>query len=187
MKSNTQRALRWTVFVVLVLVAGYGGLRFGGALRGRQAAPVVPAPEFPFKPGDAFPNVQLADSLGATVGSADLVMGRHGAVVLFLDPTCDGCTAMATRWERGVTEGVIEGDRVIAITTGTPAVNSRYRASHALTFPVYQDVEAAFLKRHGVVTYPMEMVVGASGTVRALSTDSKSPIDGETIRSLVEQ
>jgi len=186
MNAKTRRLLQWTALVAVALMAGYAGLRVGGSLRGQNDAAIVEAPEFPFKSGDAFPDVRLADSLGTETGSVELVRGRHGAVVLFLDPNCEGCSAMAVRWERGVAEGMIEPERVFGITSAGPALNSKYRVAHALSFPIYQDVEDAFLQRHGVVTYPMEVVVGASGTIQSLSTDSKTPIDGESVRALIE-
>jgi peroxiredoxin len=156
-------------------------------LRARNAPVIVDAPEFPWKPGDPFPAVRLADSLGVEVGSQELVSGTRGAVVLFLDPNCEGCSAMAARWEQALAGGVIEAERVFGVTSEPAERNQRYRAEHALSFPIYQDVETAFLNRHGVVTYPMEVVVGASGTIQALSTDSKTPIDGESLRALIEQ
>lgn len=186
MNAKTKRLLQWSALVVVALVVGYAGLRVGGSLRGEKNTAIVEAPEFPFRPGDAFPDVRLADSLGTEAGSVELVRGRHGAVVLFLDPNCEGCSAMAVRWERGVAEGVIEPERVFGVTPADAALNSKYRATHALSFPIYQDVEDAFLERHGLVTYPMEVVVGASGTIQSLSTDSKTPIDGESIRALIE-
>jgi peroxiredoxin len=186
MTTRTVRALQWTALVVLALVAGFAGLRFGAGLRSEHPA-IVDAPKFAFKPGDRFPDVQLADSLGTQVGSVALVTALHGAVVLFLDPNCEGCSAMAARWERGVADGVIEPERVIGITTEASAVNAKYRADHGLNFPIYQDVATAFLNQHGVVSYPMELVVGPSGTINAVSDDSKSPIDGESIRALIAQ
>ena len=114
---GTRRWLRWTMLVALVVLAGYAGLRFGSLLRSRNAPEIVEAPEFPFQPGDAFPDVRLADSLGTEVGSAALVRGMQGAVVLFLDPNCEGCSAMAARWEQGVSGGVIEPERIFAIST----------------------------------------------------------------------
>lgn len=181
-----KRLLQWTTFAVLALAVGYGGIRFGNSLRARNA-PVVEAPDFPFLPGDAFPDVRLADSLGTEMGSVEAVTSRHGAVVLFLDPNCEGCSEMAARWEQAVAQGVIEPERVFGITSEAAAVNVRYRAAHALSYPLYQDVESAFLNRHGVVTYPMEVVVGPAGTIQALSTDSRTPIDGESIRALMER
>ncbi|MDH4037720.1 MAG: peroxiredoxin family protein [Candidatus Krumholzibacteria bacterium] len=172
--------------MVLALVVGYAGIRAGGALRARNAPPLAEAPDFPFMPGDVFPDVLLADSLGAGVGSIELVSGRGGAVVLFLDPTCEGCAEMATRWERAVYDGVIEPGRVFGITAETAAENARYRAGHGLSYPIYQDVEAAFLVRYGVDTYPMEIVVNRMGTVQAVSTDSRTPIDGGSIRALID-
>jgi peroxiredoxin len=186
MNERSKRMLQWTTLLVLAVVAGYAGLRFGSTMRARNAPEIVEAPEFPFKPGDALPDVRLADSLGTEVGSVELVSGRHGAVVLFLDLNCDGCSAMATRWEEGLSRGVVQPERLFAITSAPAATNAEYRASHALSYPIYQDIESAFLQRHGVVTYPMEMVVNASGTIQSLSTDSMTPIDGESVRTLID-
>jgi peroxiredoxin len=186
MNAKMQRPLQWTLLAVLTLAVGYAGLRFGRSLQGRNAPAVVEAPDFPFMPGDVFPDVRLADSLGAEVGSVELVASKRGAVVLFLDPNCEGCSAMATRWEQAVSEGVIAPERVFGITSEAAAMNAQYRTAHSLSYPIYQDVESAFLERHGVVTYPMEVVVGPSGTIQALSTDSKTPIDGESVRALIE-
>ena len=187
MNAKTRRVLQWMSFAVLILAVGYAGVRFGSSLRTRNAPEVVETPEFPFMPGDAFPDVRLADSLGTEVGSVELVASKRGAVVLFLDPNCEGCSAMATRWEQAVSAGVIQSERVFGITSEAAATNAQYRAAHALSYPIYQDVETAFLERHGVVTYPMEVVVGASGEIQAVSTDSKTPIDGESIGALIEK
>jgi peroxiredoxin len=186
MNPKARRLLQWMSFGILALVVGYAGLRVGTSLRARGNAPVVvEAPDFPFLPGDAFPDVRLADSLGTEVGSVELVARTRGAVVLFLDPNCEGCSAMATRWEQAVSDGVIDPDRVFGVTSESAAANASYRAAHALSYPIYQDIESAFLERHGVVTYPMEVVVSASGMVQAVSTDSKTPIDGASMRALV--
>jgi peroxiredoxin len=184
MNARSQRLLQWAVLVVLAVAAGYAGIRFGSSLRARKEV-IVEAPAFPWKPGDPLPDVRLADSTGANVGSAELVRERGGAVVLFLDPNCDGCSAMAQRWEHALAEGVIEPGRVFAITSEPAENNARYRAEHGLSYAIYQDVESAFLNRHGVVTYPMEVVVGAAGTIQSLSTDSRTPIDAGEIRALI--
>ncbi len=185
MATNAQRMLRRGAFVATVLAVAYAGVRVGSMLRERNQ-PITEAPAFPFQPGQALPDVQLADSTGATIGSVALVTERHGAVILFLDPNCHSCSAMATRWQRAVDQGAIEPERVVAVTMATAAMNSSYRATHALSYPLYQDVESAFLQKHGVVTYPMEMEVGASGKIQAMSTDSVNDVDGEKIRALIE-
>jgi len=106
--------------------------------------------------------------------------------MLFLDPNCEGCSAMAAKWQRAVDAGAIESERVIAITTATREQNASYRAKHMLGYAVYRDVDSAFLEKHGVVTYPMEMEVGASGTITSLSNDSVTEVDGANIRALIE-
>lgn len=177
---------RSIAFVVIVLGVAYAGLRVGSSLRSRATVSQTPPPAFPFKPGDVFPDVPLTDSLGTHVGSAALVRGK-GAVVLFLDPNCHGCLAMAERWEGAVDNGAVEPERVIAVTRDPAAVNNHYRAEHGLSYPLYTDSASVFLKQHGVAEYPMEMVVGVSGTIRSISTDSKTPIDAESVRAMIAQ
>jgi peroxiredoxin len=172
--------------MVIVLVVAYAGLRVGSSLRSRAPATQTVASTLPFKPGDVFPDVTLTDSLGAHIGTVELVRGK-GAVVLFLDPNCHGCLAMAERWERAVADGVVEPERVIAVTRDPAPINNHYREEHGFSYPLFTDSASVFLTQHGVTDYPMEMVVGASGTIRSLSTDSKTPIDAESIRAMIAQ
>lgn len=180
MFSRFPRPLRWAALVLAALVIGYGGVRFGRAMRARSTPPVAEAPPFPFKLGQRFPDVALVDSLGNTVRSADLV-SPHGAVVLLLDPDCDGCTDMSIRWEQTLAE-FFDPTRVFGVCRASVDANRAYRAANHLTFPIYQDVEDAFVQKYNVLSYPLEVVVGQSGMIRSLSDDSTTPIDAEAAR-----
>jgi peroxiredoxin len=180
------RSLRWVALVLVAFAFGYAGVRFGQALRSRSAAPVAETSPFPFRPGDVFPSVALADSLGNNVSSDSLVAG-HGAVVLLLDPNCDGCTDMSIRWEHALAEGFFDPSRVFGVSRAPVDANRAYRAANHLSFPIYQDVADAFLQQHKVLSYPLEIVVGQSGTIRSLSDNSKTPVDGEEIRLLLTE
>jgi len=174
------RSLRIIVFLLAAAAVGYAGLRFGRSIKERSNPPVAEAPPFPFLPGDRFPDVALVDSLGASVRTSDL-LANHGAVVLFLDPNCEGCTEMSIRWEHALAD-LFDRSRVIGISREAHDVNRAYRAANHLTFPIYQDAEDAFLDRFGVTSFPLEVVVGQSGTIRSVSDDSVTPIDVEWIR-----
>ncbi|HXV14813.1 MAG TPA: redoxin domain-containing protein [Candidatus Krumholzibacteria bacterium] len=186
MLRHPRRPLRWILFAALALAVGYAGVRFGRALRDRSAPPVADAPPFPFRPGDPFPDVALSDSVDAIVRSDSLLAGR-GAVVLFLDPNCEGCTDMSIRWEHALAEGTIDPTRVFGVSRAGTGVNRSYRAAHRLSFPIYRDVEDAFLARYRVTSYPLEVVVGRSGTIRSLSDDSVSPVDVESVRASMSE
>ncbi len=188
MASSSGRPLRWVALVLAILVVGYAGVRFGRALRARSS-PAHTHPEtspFPFAVGDPFPAVALADSLGGAVPSDSLLAGR-GAVVLFLDPDCDGCTDMSIKWEHTLAEGFFDRSRVFAVSRAAPAVNAAYRAENRLSFPIYQDVADAFLREFDVTSYPLEVVVGQSKIIRSLSDDSVTPVDIEEIRLLMTE
>lgn len=181
---NSSKFLRVMVLIAALLLVGYAGLRTGMALRNRTAPPMAQAPAYPFSPGDSLPDVALADSAGASVQSSSLMAGA-GTIVLFLDPTCDGCIEMSKRWEQAIIDGVVPADRVIGISREAPAVNEHFRAQHALRFPIYQDVASAYLQQHAVTTYPLEVVVGASGKIALVSDNSKAEIDANHIHELM--
>ncbi|MCI0451334.1 MAG: peroxiredoxin family protein [Candidatus Latescibacteria bacterium] len=186
MLHHPNRPFRWILFAALALAVGLAGVQFGRVLRNRSAPVVAEAPPFPFRPGDAFPDVALSDSLGTIVRSDSLLAGR-GAVVLFLDPNCDGCTDMSIRWEHALAEGTIDPARVFAVSRASAGINRDYRAANRLRFPIYRDVEDAFLNRYRVTSYPLEVVVGRSGTIRSLSDDSVSPVDDDAVRASLSE
>lgn len=179
------RSLRWIALVLVAIAVGYAGVRFGRSLRDhRSTASVAEAPPFPFLPGDEFPGVALVDSLGRSLSSDSLIAGR-GAVVLFLDPSCEGCADMSIRWEHALAEGAFDPSRVFAVSRASDETNRAYRAAHRLSYPIYRDAADAFARQYAVLSYPLEVVVGASGTVRSSSDDSVTPVDGEAIRLML--
>lgn len=186
MSFNAPRSIRLLSLLLVALAVGYAGVRLGQSLRDRNNPPVAEAPPFPFRPGDPFPDVVLADSTGTRVRSTELG-ATHGAVVLFLDPNCDGCTDMSIRWEQALADGFYDPSRVFGVSRANADANRQYRAANRLSFPIYQDVEDAFVRKYDVLRYPLEIVVGQSGTIRSVSDDSKSPVDGEAIRVLMTE
>jgi peroxiredoxin len=168
-----------------LVAAVFAGLYVGRALRARTHSVVEPPP-FPFKTGETMPDVALLDSLGTTVQLSALVQ-PDGAVVLFLDPECDGCTAMATRWERALAEGTVGVVNVFGISRAPATTTQPYRAAHHLSYPIYQDAHDAFLGQYGLASYPLEVVVGRSGTVRSVSDNSVSPIDAAAIEHMLSE
>lgn len=181
---NPLRLTRWLVLVLAVIVAGYLGLRAGQGLRTRVKPVATPAPEFPFQVGDSLPDVSLVDAGGTTVQSDSLLAGP-GTVVIFLDPNCEGCLAMLQLWQQAVTDGEIPAERIVGISRESPEANERYCQEHGLQFPVYQDVESAYLKQHGVTTYPLAVIIGTSRRIESLSDNSKADIDGAAVRALM--
>jgi peroxiredoxin len=181
MSDSKSRSVRWIVLVLAIVAVGFAGVYFGRALRSRTQPPVTAeTPPFAFEPGDLFPRVALTDSLERPVASDSLL--ANGGVVLLLDPDCDGCTDMSIRWEHALATGFIDRTLVFGVSRFATSANSAYRATHRLSFPIYRDSEDAFLSVHGVTSYPLEVVVGRSGTIQSLSDDSVTPVDEEAIR-----
>ena len=181
--SNMARS-RILIGLALV-VAVFAGLYVGRMLRARTHSVVEPPP-FPFKTGELMPDVALLDSLGAVVQTSALVQ-PDGAVVLFLDPDCDGCTAMSTRWERALADGSVGVVHVFGISRAPASTTQPYRVAHHLSYPIYQDAHDTFLSQYGLASYPLEIVVGRSGRIRSVSDNSVSPIDAAAIERMLAE
>lgn len=183
MLQKIPRPIVMISFVISAIAVAYAGVRVGRMLRPHTNAQetITAAPEYPFAVGDVFPDVALTDST-ETVVSSRTALGDRGAVVLFIDPDCESCELMCRRWEGAIQQGWIEVERVVAVCrVPRREIVSDFRAKHALTFAIYRDVEGVFLREHGVARYPLEVVVGTSGTVRSTSYDSETPIDLPTV------
>lgn len=176
--------MRSRILIGLALVvAVIAGVYVGRTLRARTHSVVEPPP-FPFKTGEPMPDVALLDSLGAVVQTSALLK-PDGAVVLFLDPDCDGCTAMSTRWERALADGSVGVVNVFGISRAPASTTQPYRVAHHLSYPIYQDAHDTFLSQYGLASYPLEVVVGRSGRIRYVSDNSVTPIDATAIEDML--
>jgi hypothetical protein len=164
------------LLVVAVALVGVAGVYVGRSLR-TQSAPVgnIAVPTSLLEAGEVFPEVGLRDEAGDSTNSLDTVPG--GGVVLFLDLECPPCAAMAQRWQRAREAGLIEPGGLCAVTYHRGDSVREFKAEHGLTFPFYRDSLMVFRKEYRVDRFPLEVVVGRSGRIRATSYDSETPID----------
>lgn len=180
--------LRPVLFVVLVFAVGIAGVFVGNVLRtrvhtGGASTVTIPVPTSLLDVGDPFPEVALVGEGGSEVSSLDIVPG--GGVVLFLDLECPPCTDMGRRWQRAHDDGLV--DALCAVTYHPADAVESYKAEHGLTFPVYRDTAMTFRSEYQVDRFPLEIVVGASGTIRSTSYDSASPVDPVALHRNLEE
>jgi peroxiredoxin len=182
--------LKPVLFVVVVFAVAIAGVFVGNTLRthvhtGGKSMVTMPVPTSLLEEGDPFPEVDLVAEDGRAVNSLDIVPA--GGVVLFLDLECPPCTDMAMRWQRALVEGLIDNDAVCVITYQPHDAINAYKAEHDLRFPVYQDSATTFRRDYRVDRFPLQVVIGRSGTIRSTSYDSASPIDPITLHRALEE
>lgn len=172
-------------FIVLVFAVGLFGVLTGQLLRGklpRFGKPQVsmPAPTSLLIPGVEFPDVVLSGEGGSPVRTVEMIAST-GCVVLFLDLECPPCEEMTVRWQRAADEGVVAFDQLWAVTYQPRNRVEAYIDRQGVTFPVLVDTARTFLREYEVNRFPLEVVVGSSGVIRAASYDSATPIDEEQL------
>lgn len=185
--ANPPSKLRGLLIGLALAVVAAGGLWFGRLTAARPDR-VLPqhAPEPGFKAGDAFPTVPVLDEDGVAHTTTDL-MGRRGAVVLFLDFECSPCATMTARWNEHLATDSLRGVPVIGVTHFGPAAIRDYRRDHAVTFPIYSDTANAFVRRYGVNDMPLCLAVDRARRVRWSTFDPEAPIPAGPLEEWVRE
>jgi predicted dithiol-disulfide oxidoreductase (DUF899 family) len=68
-----------------------------------------------------------------------------------------------------------------------PEQLSTYRNDNGITFGVYADTGGAFQREYGVHFFPLEVVVGSSGTIKEVHPGTLAPLDMTTVANLLSQ
>lgn len=124
--------------------------------------------------GKHFPDTELIDVNGARTSSGALA--RFGCVVLFLETSCSNCEAMIEKWKKLVLNGTIAQDQIFAICFQGPTEAAAYHQDRALNFPVYCDTAGYFWNNHEVHDFPLQLVVGRSGTIHESTYDAQRQV-----------
>lgn len=132
--------------------------------------------------GDSAPDFTLADDAGARVSLSGLL--ASGPVVLYFYPAdfTPVCTAEACMFRDWTTELAAAGVRVIGISPQGTESKKKFKAKHALSFPLLADPEKVAIRAYGAgflfgmftrrVTYLVEPVGGEAGAaVRGVIAD----------------
>ena len=119
--------------------------------------------------GKKFPTTQLVDSKGYLVSTTELV--ASGKVILFLDPGCNSCVGMINKWIDLVERHTVNADEVIGITNMLPADAALYHQELRMNFRLFCDTARYFFNNHEVTDFPLQLVVGRSGTIHEHTFD----------------
>jgi peroxiredoxin len=170
----------WLLLVVVAAAGLAGGLWF----RSARTPPPSDALDSPFAEGDVFPDVVVIDDAGQPRSTHE-ILGSRGGVVLFLDPDCPPCRDMSLLWQSRVADGEIGADRVLGVAPAEIEAVRAYRDALALSFSIYSDADRAFAREHGVVAFPLRVVVDSSLHVRGQSANPATEPRGDALRRLL--
>lgn len=147
--------------IAYVLIAPFDSNNHSVTTSKSVSAPVTD--KYPLLIGKPFPEVEMINSNGESVSTHDLLM--RGKVVLFLEPGCNGCDGMISKWNDLLNRRVVSSDEIMGITFQPPSEAGQFRAQKNITFPLYLDTCFTFMNRHSVTEFPLMLVVGKSGTI----------------------
>lgn len=177
MRKGTGRV----VVVVMVVVAGFGGIAVGRYLGSKRAAGDPVAPAAVWRAGDTFPELKLETEWGDSVSTRTLL--ARGGVVLFLDLECPPCVAMARRWDQAAKAAVLDPAQIVAVTAQPAAKIGPFRQQENLGINVYRDPASEFLANQWITSFPVEVIVDDTGRVVSVNDNPARPIDEKTLQS----
>ncbi|MBK7092865.1 MAG: redoxin domain-containing protein [bacterium] len=119
--------------------------------------------------GQRFPTTNLTNTDGHTVSTSELLKG--GKVVLFLDPGCNSCEGMISKWVGLVDKRSVSAEEVIGICNMDPVDAALYSQERRMNFRLYCDTARYFWNNHDVTDFPLQLVVGKSGTIHEHTFD----------------
>jgi peroxiredoxin len=113
--------------------------------------------------GSRAPRFELPDLRGQRV-SLDDYRGRR-VLVVFSDPDCGPCDAVAPDLARLYREQRDNGLEVVMISRGEPEENRRKAAEHRIEFPVVIQAGWRLSKQYGIFATPVAFLVDERGVV----------------------
>jgi len=100
-------------------------------------------------PGAQAPDFSLEQDRGEPISLADL-RGRKVALYFYPRDDTPGCTTQATSFNALLTEFEATECEVVGVSGDSPASHARFRAKHALAFPLASDPAGEILNAYGV-------------------------------------
>jgi peroxiredoxin len=184
-----KKTLKTIGFVVLMIVIGVSGVLVGHILRdrvrgGQKTMLMTPAPTSLLRRGMVFPDVTVIAEDGSQMHTGDMI-GGEGCVVLFLDLDCPPCQDMTDKWQRAADRGDVSYHQLWGIAFHPRDVVDEYVAEYGVGFPIAVDTSLTFFTEYEVNRFPLEVVVGSSGSIRSTSYDSTTPIDAGMLAGLL--
>lgn len=181
-----KRILKQAGLGALVLALAAVGVYLGMTFREMRAAQdrdflYSQGPSSKLLVGSIFPNLELVSTAPGAIPTSRLYSG-NGSIFMFLEPGCPPCESMTKKWQGLIDEGKFPRERVVGISFGEPENLEAYAKHNGLTFPIYSDTAAVFMRDFGVADFPLLVVVGKSGTIRMFTYDHRVNFDAAAIQ-----
>ncbi len=131
--------------------------------------------------GKPFPDVEVLDLEGEPLRTGNLI--SNGRVIIFLEPTCSYCEKMISKWRSQLESGDFREDEVAAIVPAALETARAYKRLQGIPFSVYVDTGFVFMTRFQVADFPLQLVVGRSGTIHDYNFQIERQIFPDQIHS----
>lgn len=178
--------MRRVLLVVIGVLVATAGLYLGSMTRSlfpRPGETVMP-PGSKLAAGMIFPDVPLLGENGEMHSASDL-LGTDGAVVLFLALGCAPCKTMSKIWGDHAASGQLGALRLFGVASASPEMIRLYKENNRITFPIFADSAAVFMKTWGVDEYPLRLEIDHSRVIRGQTYDpDEEPDPRELARRL---
>ncbi len=119
--------------------------------------------------GKKFPTARVVSTEGKSISTSELM--TSGKVVLFLDPGCNNCEGMINKWIGLIDRHTVSAEEVVGITNMSPADAALYHQERGMNFRLFCDTARYFMNYHDVTDFPLQLVVGRSGTIHEHTYD----------------
>jgi peroxiredoxin len=113
--------------------------------------------------GSRAPSFELPDLQGHKVSLADY-RGRR-VLLVFSDPDCAPCDAVAPDLARFHREQRDKGLEVVMVSRGEPQENRHKAAEHKMEFPVVIQQGWRLSKKYGIFATPVAFLIGEGGVI----------------------
>jgi peroxiredoxin len=115
------------------------------------------------RPGTPAPDFELSDVRGGTVSLAAFRGQR--VLVVFSDPACGPCDAVASDLASLQDEARASGLRIVLVGRGEPTANLRKARECGLEFPVVVQDRWKLSKEYGIFATPVAFLVDGKGVI----------------------
>ncbi len=186
--KDSKSTLKLIIGAVIIFIAATGGMYLGGKLSkssGQAAAQQEFLTNLTLGPGNEFPEIELMDVSYKPVMSKS-VLNENGTVILFMDHQCPPCKEIAQFWQGLINEGTISKSQVVGICFANAANIKEIHNKYQVDFPVFADERYVFLDHYGIDALPLTFVVGKSGLVTYLESDSNARIGKDELEKSLQ-
>jgi len=187
--SFTETPVKLLLAVVVIIIAAAAGMYLGGKLSessGQSSANQLDIfTHLTLGPGIDFPDIQVTNDRYQPELTQS-ILNENGTVILFMDHQCPPCQDVAVFWQQLINNGDIASEQVIGICFEDAAHIHNIRNRYQVTFPIYADEEYTFLDNYGVDAFPLILIVGRSGVINYIETDSNKKIGKSELKKSLQ-